>query len=79
MVAAVGHESDVSIADFVADLRAPTPSAAAELATPDREALAHSVERQTGRLRRSLLLAFQQQRERLRHPFAAAYRILGPA
>jgi exodeoxyribonuclease VII large subunit len=65
VVAAVGHESDVSIADFVADLRAPTPSAAAELATPDGDALAHQLERQSGRLRRALRLTFQQRRDRL--------------
>jgi exodeoxyribonuclease VII large subunit len=39
LVSAVGHEIDFSIADFVADLRAPTPSAAAEILTPDRNEL----------------------------------------
>jgi exodeoxyribonuclease VII large subunit len=50
IVSGVGHETDFTIADFVADLRAPTPTGAAELATPDRQALLQDLEVLTQRM-----------------------------
>lgn len=65
VVSAVGHEVDWTISDFVADLRAPTPSAAAELVIPRQEDLAHSVSTLGGRLVRSVRERVADLRERL--------------
>ncbi len=54
IVSAVGHEIDFTIADFVADRRAPTPSAAAELISPDRSALSERIDAYAGRLTKAL-------------------------
>ncbi len=64
IISAVGHEPDVTIADYVADLRAATPSNGAELAVPDREALTQNLDAfsaaMTGALNRQLRLAGQR-------------------
>ena len=54
IISAVGHETDFTIADFVADLRAPTPSAAAELAVPDIYEIKQKINLYQNRLRLSL-------------------------
>ena len=54
IISAVGHETDFTIADFVADLRAPTPSAAAELAVPDVYELKQKINSYQNRYRNSL-------------------------
>ena len=54
VVSAVGHEIDFTIADFVSDLRAPTPSAAAELVAPDQVELRDRLDRMSERLTRSV-------------------------
>lgn len=55
VISAVGHETDFTIADFVADLRAPTPSAAAELANPNVADLISDLEKYNNRLKKSLI------------------------
>ncbi len=54
IISAVGHETDFTIADFVADLRAPTPSAGAELAIPDREEIKQNINITKNRLKVAL-------------------------
>jgi exodeoxyribonuclease VII large subunit len=67
LVSAVGHEVDFTIADFVADRRAPTPSAAAELLSPDAEALRATLRRLSTRLRLAGVRGLALARTRLAH------------
>ena len=66
VISAVGHETDFTICDFVADLRAPTPSAAAELAVPDREELLAALGGVAFRMRRTLEERIGQERRALK-------------
>src|SRR5437773_3296128 len=65
VVSAVGHEVDFTIADFVADARAPTPTAAASLVVPDREEVAAGLARAEAALRRALARRGGAARERV--------------
>ena len=67
VVSAIGHETDFTIADFVADLRAPTPSAAAELVTEAQHKIAEHLATQSHRLERAARFQLMQIRERLTH------------
>lgn len=70
VVSAVGHEIDFSIADFVADLRAPTPSAAAELLVPDADALRRHLRQLQARLTTLEHRRLQAHIQRVDHLFA---------
>jgi exodeoxyribonuclease VII large subunit len=67
VVSAVGHEIDFTICDFVADLRAPTPSAAAELIVPDIVDLQRRLDAYTRALSRQLLSRVRDAQQRLDH------------
>ncbi len=75
VVSGVGHETDFTIADFVADLRAATPTAAAQAVVPDRQELRQSLARHRQHLKRAILRQFEQRMQqvdflqrRLTHP-----------
>lgn len=67
VVSAVGHEPDVTIADYVADICAPTPSAAAEMTVPDREEVSVYLQRLDASLHSALQSSARGYRQRLEH------------
>ncbi|MCC5831993.1 MAG: exodeoxyribonuclease VII large subunit [Chlamydiales bacterium] len=82
IVSAVGHETDVTIADFVADVRAPTPSAAAEIVSAEKQHHLQFLEKMRSHLTSALLHRIKHCRATLdgylRHPlFSSSYALLG--
>lgn len=65
IISGVGHETDFTIADFVADLRAPTPTGAAEISTPDSLELKRDLETMAGHLKRATRLKLEREAQRL--------------
>jgi exodeoxyribonuclease VII large subunit len=67
VISAVGHETDVTIADYVADVRAATPTAAAKMAVPDVEALKDELRSASVRMARSLWAGLERKEEHLEY------------